>query len=173
MKKVRFSVMALMVAGLFSLTSCGGGEKPAEEQVTTEAPATEEAPAEETANTATIEIEANDQMKFNVSEIKAKAGQEVTLVLKHVGTMPKTAMGHNVVILNQGVDVAAFAKLAIAAKATDYVPAGSKDVLAHTDLIGGGETTEVKFTAPAAGEYDFICSFPGHYAMMKGKLIVE
>jgi azurin len=177
MKKVRLSAMMFMLtASVFTLTSCGGDKQPAEETTTPTTPteaAAPEAPASENTNAATIEVEANDQMKFNVSEIKAKAGQEVTIVLKHVGTMPKTAMGHNLVILNQGVDMAAFAKTAIAAKATDYVPADSKDVLAHTKLIGGGETTEVTFTAPAAGQYDFLCSFPGHYAMMKGKFIVE
>lgn len=173
MKKVRISAMMFMLtASMFTLTSCGG-DKPAEETTTpTETAAPAESSSEETAGV-TIEIEANDQMKFNVSEIKAKAGQEVTLVLKHVGTMPKTAMGHNVVILNQGVDLAAFAKAAIAAKDTEYIPADSKDVIAHTKLIGGGESDQITFTAPAAGEYDFICSFPGHYAMMKGKFIVE
>jgi azurin len=40
-------------------------------------------------------------------------------------------------------------------------------------MLGGGETTTIAFTAPAAGTYDYICSFPGHYGMMKGKLIVE
>ena len=40
-------------------------------------------------------------------------------------------------------------------------------------LIGGGEETTVTFDAPAKGTYDFICSFPGHYALMKGKFIVE
>jgi azurin len=40
-------------------------------------------------------------------------------------------------------------------------------------MIGGGESTVIEFVAPEAGTYTYICSFPGHYAMMKGKLIVE
>ena len=40
-------------------------------------------------------------------------------------------------------------------------------------MIGGGQTTSITFTAPAAGTYDFICSFPGHSGLMKGKFIVE
>jgi azurin len=40
-------------------------------------------------------------------------------------------------------------------------------------MLSGGETTTIEFTAPAAGTYDYICSFPAHYAMMKGKLIVQ
>jgi azurin len=67
----------------------------------------------------------------------------------------------------------AFATSALQAKANEYIPEGTEDVIAHTALIGGGEETTIEFTAPAAGEYTFICSFPGHYALMNGKFIVE
>lgn len=173
MKKVRISVMFFMLsAGMFTFTSCGGGEKPTE-TTSTEQTDAHETRADENANAVTLEIESNDKMQFNLSELNVKAGQEVTLVLKHTGTMPKTAMGHNVVILKAGVDIADFARAAIGAKDNDYIPADSQDIIAHTKLIGGGESDQITFTAPEAGEYDFICSFPGHYSMMKGKLIVE
>lgn len=120
-----------------------------------------------------ISVESSDQMKYNVSQIKVKAGQKVMLHLKHVGKMPIQAMGHNLVILQKGTDVAAFANLASRAQSTGYVPVGSKSVIAATKLIGGGQETSITFTAPAKGTYDFICSFPGHYGIMKGKLIVE
>tara|TARA_B100000508_G_C11386802_1_gene241386 strand:- start:288 stop:734 length:447 start_codon:yes stop_codon:yes gene_type:complete len=120
-----------------------------------------------------VVVESNDMMKFDLSEIKVKAGQTVVLTLKHVGKLPAVAMGHNWVLLAPGVDMAAFAQKAVQAKATEYVPENSKEVLVATALIGGGEETTIEFVAPAAGKYDFICSFPGHYAMMKGKLIVE
>lgn len=127
-----------------------------------------------TAQTSTkITVESSDQMKYNVSQIKVKAGQSVTLTLKHVGKMPIQAMGHNLVILQKGTDVASFARLSSNAKATGYVPVGSKAVIAATKLIGGGQSTTVTFKAPVKGTYDFICSFPGHYGIMKGKLIVE
>ncbi|HRN94472.1 MAG TPA: plastocyanin/azurin family copper-binding protein, partial [Chitinophagales bacterium] len=87
---------------------------------------------------------------------------------------PVAAMGHNFVLLAQGTDLAKFATAAVAAKDNDYIPADlASSVIAHTKTIGGGETTEVEFPAPAAGTYDFLCSFPGHSAMMKGKFIVE
>lgn len=120
-----------------------------------------------------ITIESNDQMKYNLTQIKVKAGQSVTLTLKHVGKMPVQAMGHNLVILSKGTDITSFAKLAMTAKTNGYVPVGSKSVIASTKLIGGGQQSTITFTAPAKGTYDFICSFPGHYGMMKGKLIVE
>lgn len=119
-----------------------------------------------------VVIESNDQMKFNLSEIKVKAGDTVVLTLKHVGKLPKAAMGHNWVLLSQGTDIAAFSQKAVRARDTEYIPEGD-EVIINTSLIGGGEETTIEFVAPAAGEYDFICSFPGHFALMKGKFIVE
>lgn len=89
--------------------------------------------------------------------------------------MAKEAMGHNFVLLQEGVDVAAFGQAAAGAAATGYIPESMKgDIIAHTDLIGGGESTTLEFTAPTtAGNYAFMCSFPGHYGMMKGIFIVE
>ena len=119
----------------------------------------------------TIVINSNDQMKFDISEIRVKAGEKVKLTLNHTGKLPKNAMGHNFVLLSLGTNISTFAQAAMKAKANDYIPASG--VLAHTELVGGGESTTIEFTAPAKGTYDFICSFPGHYAIMKGKFIVE
>ena len=118
-----------------------------------------------------IVISANDQMKFDLNEIKVKAGETVKLTLKHTGNLNKNVMGHNFVLLTKGTDIAKFAQKAMNEKDNEYIP--SSGVLAHTKLIGGGESTTIQFTAPQKGTYDFICSFPGHYAMMKGKFIVE
>ncbi|WP_136481623.1 azurin [Cognatitamlana onchidii] len=120
-----------------------------------------------------IILTSNDAMQFNKKEIKVKAGAKVTLTLKHVGKMDKSVMGHNFVLLKQGVDLVAFGNKAATKKETDYIPSGTDDIIAHTKLIGGGETAVIEFDAPAKGVYDFLCSFPGHYALMKGKFIVE
>lgn len=166
--KKQFKTSIFTVICMLALSACGGDtkkEETAEPVVATEAAAT---------TGTTLEIEANDQMKFNLSELKAVAGQEITLVLKNVGKMDKTVMGHNLIILKPGTDVAEYAKKAMAAKDTDYVPASeSESVIAHTKLTGAGESDTITFTIPEKGTYDFICSFPGHYALMKGKLIVE
>src|SRR5690625_654720 len=58
----------------------------------------------------------------------------------------------------------------------DYLPADMDDqIIAHTDLVAGGESDSVTFNAPdETGEYDFICTFPGHFAAgMKGVLEVK
>ena len=119
-----------------------------------------------------VQLTGNDQMKFNQKEIKVKAGQKVKLTLQHVGQLDENAMGHNFVLLKKGTDLAEFAQQAATAKANDYIPVNSAKVIAHTEMIGGGEETTIVFEAPAAGTYDFICSFPGHYIQMQGKFIV-
>jgi len=120
-----------------------------------------------------VVVNSDDAMKFDVSEIKVKAGEEIKLTLNHTGKLGKDVMGHNFVVLAQGTDVQAFANAAIQAKATDYVPEGNDSVLAHTKVIGGGESDTITFTLKEKGTYEFICSFPGHSFMMKGVIIVE
>jgi azurin len=121
-----------------------------------------------------VEITANDQMKFSLATIEAKAGEELKVVLTNVGMLPKEAMGHNWVLLKAGTDPMAFGAASMTAKDTDYIGASVKDqVIAFIPVIGPKEKREVSFKAPAAGEYPFICSFPGHVALMKGTLIVK
>ena len=52
-----------------------------------------------------------------------------------------------------------------------YIASGP-DVLATTTMAAPKATTEVTFTAPAPGKYPYICTFPGHYMLMKGELTV-
>jgi azurin len=57
--------------------------------------------------------------------------------------------------------------------AANYVPANDARVIAFTKIIGGGETTSVTFPASKltkGGDYTFICTFPGHYVIMRGAL---
>jgi len=171
MKQCKFQFLLFILAfSLMTITSCTNNEKPAAEAPAT---TTEEAPAPAHDETIQVSLDGNDQMQYDKSNISVYAGQTVVLTLKHTGKMAKAAMGHNFVLLAQGTDVDAFAEDAIKASATDYVPEGDSRVIAHTSLIGGGETTTVTFKAPEAGSYDFICSFPGHHMTMKGKFNVE
>lgn len=124
----------------------------------------------------TVEIEGTDQMKFSVTSIEAKPGEQIRVVLKVVGKMPKMAMSHNFVLLAAGADAMAFTNKSVMAAATGYIaPELKGQVLASTALAGAGETVEVTFKAPAkAGSYTFLCSFPGHFAAgMKGTLVVK
>ncbi|WP_310993553.1 azurin [Aequorivita marina] len=123
---------------------------------------------------AVVTIEGNDQMKFNKSEIRVKAGQKVKLTLKHVGKMKKAVMGHNWALLTQDADIATVGQAAATAADNDYIPADMTDkFIVHTKMLGGGESDTIEFEAPAPGTYTFMCTFPGHYALMQGKFIVE
>ncbi len=129
---------------------------------------------EETSREALITLSGGDDMKFSLAKIKVKEGQIVKLILKHTGEAPKETMGHNFVLLAAGTPLEKFAIEALNAKDNDYIPVSMKnDVIAHTKTIGGGETDTIEFTAPGKGVYDFLCSFPGHAALMKGTFIVE
>ncbi|MDA8527826.1 plastocyanin/azurin family copper-binding protein [Opitutaceae bacterium] len=122
-----------------------------------------------------VTVEANDQMKFTVNKIEAVAGSELTIVLKNVGSLPKAAMGHNLVVLKKDTNAMAFAGAAAAAAATEYIPAQMKDqVLAATKLLGPNEEDTITFTVPdAPGEYVYLCSFPAHFMVgMKGVIVV-
>ena len=121
-----------------------------------------------------VTVESNDAMQFNLKSLEVpKSCKSYEITLKHVGKLPKTAMGHNLVI-SQTADMAAVAKDGIGAGvAKDYLKTGDSRVLAHTALIGGGESSTVKLDVSqlkAAESYSFFCSFPGHSSIMKGSL---
>ena len=169
MKKI---VLILGVVA-FTFISCGDTKKEETKQAVTPKEEVKKAVVEEVANNDVV-VEANDNMRFNVKRIVVNGGQKVRITLKHVGIMGKDVMGHNLVILKKGVKMNDFAQKANAAKDTDYIPADSEnDIVAQTAMIGGGEEITIEFDAPEAGEYDFICSFPAHYAIMKGKFVVK
>ncbi|SFW15444.1 azurin [Nitrosovibrio sp. Nv17] len=124
-----------------------------------------------------IEVESNDAMKFNKSSIDVpQSCSQFVVKLKHVGKMPKTSMGHNWV-LAKTADIQGVIKDGITAGLNNqYVKSGDARVIAHTKIIGGGEsdTATVDVGKLKAGEgYTFICSFPGHSAIMKGTLQVK
>lgn len=150
------------------LVACGSGDSSStEEAATTEEPAAPEIPA-----TVELSIEGSDLMKYNTDRLEVFEGQEVTLTLTHTGKMAKNAMGHNWVLLQKGTDIAAFSAAGMTAAETDYIaPDMAEAVIAKTEMIGGGETSTITFTAPASGVYDFICSFIGHSGQMKGTFV--
>ena len=123
-----------------------------------------------------ITITGNDQMKYDKSEIEAKAGQTVAITLKNIGALPKEAMGHNVVILKPGTDIIKFAIGGIANKAGGYLPTDASlaaQIIANTKILGPKEEETIVFKADAAGDYPYLCTFPGHFGVMKGVIKVK
>ncbi|NGP87275.1 plastocyanin/azurin family copper-binding protein [Fodinibius halophilus] len=185
----------LIALSLMLFIGCGGESG---DQQKTETPAqSEETEMASDDNVRTIEVIGTNQMKFVVEEneegitvgdavgsdgnlllesISAEPGEEIRIKLTTKSDLPANAMAHNWILLTMEADGQAFATAASQAKDNDYIPADKKDqILAETGLAAGGETVEVTFTAPEEpGDYEYICSFAGHYAAgMKGMLKVE
>lgn len=179
----RFTLVAFSIA---LVSACGGGDKPApapepakpaaEPAKPEPAPAPTPPPAADvTAKPdaeGVVRMTGDDQMKYNANRIEVE-GTKVKLELKHVGTMPKAAMGHNLVVLTPGTDPMTWAQGAAGAVKSDYIPDDKSKIVAHTKLLGGGESDTIEFELPGPGEYPFLCSFPGHVGLMKGVLVAK
>jgi len=119
-----------------------------------------------------VDITGSDAMQFDKKEI-AVAGDctSIEVTLHHSGKLPAQAMGHNFV-LAKTADMAGIASDGIGAGfANDHIKPGDARVIAHTKIVGGGQSASVTIPASKlkAGEaYTFFCSFPGHSAIMKG-----
>jgi azurin len=160
-KSVRQSLPAIALACsalLLSFTSCSP---------------TPSAPPKE------VTVQADDRMKFDVTAFEVSPGQKVQITLKNVGTTPKFSMGHNLVVLDKQITEqniqAKFLDPASSAASTDYVPAGDKNVIKATKLLGPNETDTITFDAPyVPGQYLYVCSFRGHYTQgTKGFMTVK
>lgn len=126
--------------------------------------------------TAFITISTGDKMRFDKTEFTVAPGQAVELTLKNTGKLPKIAMGHNLVILKPGTVGLVFAMECLENKLTTGLPDSEEwknKVIAATKMLGPGEEDTITFSAPAEGEYEFICSYPGHAAVAKGVMRVK
>ena len=116
-----------------------------------------------------------DVMSFQQKELSVYEGQPITLVFNNFH--PDL---HNVVLLKKGVDVQQFGEALNAYMTnpgsidTEYIPPSeAENVIASTGVLelGGSQTIEIDGLEP--GEYVYICTVPGHWAVMQGVLRVE
>ncbi len=128
------------------------------------------------ADDCSVTIDSNDAMQFDKESIEvSKSCKEFTVNLTHSGKLAKNVMGHNWV-LSKTDDVRPVSTDALAAGLdNEYLKPDDDRVIAFTALIGGGEKTSVTFPVSKLSEnedYTFFCSFPGHVALMQGKLVL-
>ena len=191
MKLLKFLPVVILALFLAACSGKSGDQQQAEEGA---AEPTESATADDVR---TIEMVGIDVMKFGVRQpeegitvgdtigkqndlllletIEAEPGEQIRIRLYTRSQLPATAMAHNFILLTMEANVEEFVAAAIKARDNDYIPADMTDqIYAHTELAAGDETVEVTFEVPSEpGKYEFICSFPGHYAAgMKGWLVV-
>lgn len=121
-------------------------------------------------------IEGTDQMSFSAKKMSVPASCEtIKVTLKHTGSMAKDMMGHNWV-LTKTDDMQAIVKAGAAAGLdNNYLPEGDDRIIAATEVIGGGESTEVEFSTEGLADekLTFFCSFPGHSGIMKGRFDIK
>ena len=120
-----------------------------------------------------VRIETASGLTFATKRFVVKAGERISLTLANPDTMP-----HNLAIAKPGT----LAKVGDGANrmaaqpdggARRYLPPGG-DVLFFTDIIEPEKSSTIHFTAPAGpGEYPYLCSFPGHWQIMNGIMVVE
>lgn len=109
-------------------------------------------------------------LKFDVANFEVKAGSKIRLLFTN-----NDDMSHNVVVVEPGAEdeVGELAlKLGLKGAEMNYVPSTPK-VLFYSKLLQPGEIESIYFIAPTKpGEYGFLCSFPGHASVMRGKIKV-
>jgi azurin len=154
--KLRFWISGVALASALALAACGGGG----------------GSGTTGGGGANLNIStAGEALQYAPAALNATAGQQAQVTFKNGSAAQK----HNWVLVKGGdaeaqkVDEQA----AAAGEAAGYIPS-DPNILSSVKLLNGGETGTASFTAPAAGTYTFLCTFPGHYAAgMKGTLTVK
>ncbi|MDB6077501.1 MAG: hypothetical protein JWO82_1248 [Akkermansiaceae bacterium] len=115
-----------------------------------------------------------EQLRYDTPRLVVEAGKPLQVIFENMDAMP-----HNLVFVQPGTfqavatDVQTQAPDKLDSKGRAYVPEGDPRVIAATKLIESGQKETLSLTAPdKEGEYEYVCTFPGHWAIMHGKLIV-
>jgi len=115
-----------------------------------------------------------EQMRFDTTRIVVEAGKPFELIVENADVMP-----HNLVVVEPGshVELSTVVQTKrpdqLDKKGRAYVPEKDARVLDATRLLEPGQKENLKMKAPSKeGEYEFVCTFPGHGMLMWGKLIV-
>jgi azurin len=120
-----------------------------------------------------IEIAAAKNLRYDKRELRAKAGEPIRLIFTNPDAVP-----HNWALLKPGTlqEVGRQCNQLIAepdAAARHYIPK-TDAVLAYTDVVSPYAKFTIYFRAPMrAGRYPYLCTFPGHWMVMNGTLVVE
>ncbi len=128
------------------------------------------------ANECALTMTSTDMMQYNSKSLSVnKSCSSFSLELIHEGNLAKNVMGHNVVV----VPTDAFNKVIAMINMEEGIDNGflpdDPAILAKTAMIGGGEQTKITIDLESfeiGKAYTFFCSFPGHYAIMKGTLAI-
>lgn len=173
----KFSQAIIVILGIGILSACGTSEsksKTSEEKAQKEVK--EETKPEEPAKKEVVEItiqaigESMNEIEFVPKSINIPANSRVKLSLENKSSA--AGMLHNFVLVELGSGQEIATAGIKAGKENEFVPKDSR-VFAYTAVADLGETVSIEFDAPAAGSYHYICTYPGHYPKMIGRLNVQ
>lgn len=129
------------------------------------------------AQTCNAIVQSDDALRYTPESIEVPSTcKDFTVTLTHSGRLPVLAMGHNWVLAKKA-DMTGVARTGmLAGAANQYVDPTDRRVIAHTNVIGGGQASSVSFPVSALqpGEtYAFFCTFAGHSPVMQGTLVLK
>jgi azurin len=114
-----------------------------------------------------------EQMRFDTPRLVVEAGKPFEVIIENADFMP-----HNFVVVKPGArekignTTAAMQPDQFDAQGRPFVPK-TADVIAATKLLEPGTRETLKLTAPTQeGVYEYVCTYPGHWMLMWGQLVV-
>jgi azurin len=123
----------------------------------------------------TIKPDTANPLAYDTKEFTVKAGAKVKLTFNNVH--PAVPQPHNIVIGSAGSKDKLMGLAMQMATAPDGMAKGfipeAPEILFHTKLLQPNQTETIEFTAPAAGDYPYLCTFPGHAVLMNGVMKVQ
>jgi azurin/lysophospholipase L1-like esterase len=115
-----------------------------------------------------------EQMRYDTTRLVVEVGKPFEVIFQNGDAMP-----HNFVIVKPGTrQSVAEAAQSMAPTSLDkegraYIPKNNNDIVAASKTLEPGQKEELKVTAPnKEGEYEYVCTFPGHWPLMWGHLVV-
>lgn len=167
--KVRFWVFSLFVVLSLALVACGGGQSAQMPAAPKPKPAASGGGSEGGSGAVTLEIGIKgEELAFDKDTLETTVAEGEEVVLEFTNT--SQTQEHNWILLNHNdMDQAGeFNDVAAQAVDTGYYPEDDAElmdmVIAHSQTLQPGENETVTFDAPAAGDYLYICTVPGHFA---------
>ena len=161
-----------LILSVTILMSCGSSENKSSDVNTSDVNTIETVEKEKNWEEFTVGAVGNtmSEMKFDKKNITVQAGSWVRINLVNEGVDP--AMLHNIVFVKYGTRKEVAKQSIEAGPDLQFVPK-SPDVIAYSDLADPGETVVLEFEAPEKGNYEFICTYPGHSEIMRGYFFVK
>ena len=161
-----------LILSVTILISCGSSENKSSDVKTNDVNTIETVEKEKNWEEFTVGAVGNtmSEMKFDKKNITVQAGSWVRIKLVNEGVDP--AMLHNIVFVKYGTRKEVAKQSIEAGPDLQFVPK-SPDVIAYSDLADPGETVVLEFEAPEKGNYEFICTYPGHSEIMRGYFFVK